>query len=54
LRRAIVTVLLGRGLAVDDTLRTALAACAALAVLESALRQAATASSADVLATLQA
>lgn len=54
LRRAIVTVLLGRGLAVDDTLRTALVACAAPTVLESALRRAATASSADVRATLQA
>jgi len=53
LRKAIVTVLLGRGLAVDDGLRTALANSDDPAVLESALRQSATASSsADILASL--
>lgn len=38
LRRAVVTVLSGRGLAVEEALRTALAACNDPAVLESALR----------------
>ncbi|HKH46059.1 MAG TPA: Uma2 family endonuclease [Thermoanaerobaculia bacterium] len=50
LRKAIVTVLLGRGLAVDDGLRDALANSGDPAVLESALRQAATGSPADILA----
>lgn len=54
LRRAIVTVLSGRGLPVEDSLRSALAACNDPAVLESALRQAAVASPADVLAAVQA
>lgn len=54
LRRAILTVLLGRGLAADDTLRTALAASKDPVALESALRQAITASPADVLAVLRA
>jgi hypothetical protein len=53
-RKAIVTVLESRGLAVDDDLRTALAGCGDPAVLESALRQAATASSAGILAILRA
>jgi Uma2 family endonuclease len=53
-RKAIVTVLQSRGLAVDDDLRTALASCGDPAVLESALRQAATASSAGILAILRA
>jgi Uma2 family endonuclease len=53
-RKAIVTVLQSRGLAVDDDLRTALANCGDPAVLESALRQAATASAAGILAVLRA
>jgi Uma2 family endonuclease len=52
-RRAITTVLSGRGLAVDDGLRLALANCGDLAVLEAVLLQATTASAADLLATLQ-
>jgi Uma2 family endonuclease len=52
LRRAVVTVLQGRGLAVDDTLRNALVA-ADPAVLESVLRQAVTASAAEVLAAVK-
>jgi hypothetical protein len=54
LRRAVVAVLTGRGLAVDDDLRTALASAEDPAVLESALRQAATGSSAEILAALRA
>jgi hypothetical protein len=53
-RKAIVTVLQSRGLAVDDELRTALANCSDPAVLDSALRQAATAASAGILAILRA
>jgi hypothetical protein len=53
LRRAITTLLLGRGLAVDDDLRLALAGCGDLAVLEAALLQATSASVADLLATLR-
>jgi len=53
LRKAIVTVLLGRGLAVDDGLRTALANADDPAVLESALRQSVAASAADILAILR-
>jgi hypothetical protein len=52
--KAIVTVLQSRGLAVDDELRTALANCSDPAVLDSALRQAATAASAGILAILRA
>jgi len=54
LRKAIVAVLSGRGLEADDDLRTALANSNDPAVLESALRQAAIASAADVLAALRA
>lgn len=53
-RKAIIIVLQSRDLAVDDDLRAALASCGDPAVLESALRQAATASSAGVLAILRA
>lgn len=53
LRRAVTTVLLGRGLAVDDDLQLALAGCGDLAVLEAVLLQATNASPADLLATLQ-
>jgi hypothetical protein len=53
LRRAIITVLLGRGLAVDDDLRLALANCGDLAVLEAVLLQATNASAADILATFR-
>lgn len=53
-RRAIVTVLQSRGFAVDGDLRTALANCGDPAILESALRQAATASSGSILALLRA
>jgi hypothetical protein len=54
LRKAIVTVLSGRGLAVDDPWHTVLASCGDPAVLEAALLQAATASAAEILATLRA
>jgi hypothetical protein len=54
MRKAIVTVLQSRGLAVDDDLQTALASCDDPAVLEAALRQAVTASSAGILAILRA
>jgi Uma2 family endonuclease len=54
LRRAVVTVLLSRGLAVDDALRSALTACSDPAVLEAVLRQAITASIDDLLAVLRA
>jgi Putative restriction endonuclease len=54
LRKAILLVLAGRGLAVEDALRTALAGCGDPVVLESALRLAATASSAEILAALRA
>jgi hypothetical protein len=54
LRKAIVAVLVGRGLAVDGDLRTALAGSGDPAVLESALRQAATASFDGILAALRA
>jgi len=54
LRRAIITVCAGRGLAVDDDLRAALAGTDDPAVLESVLSQAAVATVAEILATLQA
>ena len=54
LRKAIVAVLVGRGLAVDDDLRTSLANSSDPAVLESALRQAAIATTAEILAALRA
>jgi hypothetical protein len=54
LRKAIVTVLSGRGLAVDAPWHTVLASCGDSAVLEAALLQAATASAAEILATLRA
>ncbi|HEV7669250.1 MAG TPA: Uma2 family endonuclease [Thermoanaerobaculia bacterium] len=54
LRRAIVAVLEGRGLPVDNELETALASADDPFVLESTLRQAATGSLADVLAALRA
>lgn len=54
LRKAIVAVLSGRGLALDDDLRTALADSKDPQVLESVLRQAATATSAEILAVLRA
>jgi hypothetical protein len=52
LRKAIVTILSGRGLAVDDAWHTILADCTDPAVLEAALLQAATTSAAEILATL--
>ncbi len=54
LRRAIVAVLAGRGLPVDDPLETALASANDFSVLESILRQVATGSLAEVLAALRA
>ncbi len=54
LRKAILLVLSGRGLAVEDDLRTALAGCGDPVALESALRQAAAASAAEILAALRA
>jgi hypothetical protein len=54
LRKAIVAVLAARGLAVDDDLRTTLDTCDDPEALESALRQATTATSADILAVLRA
>lgn len=53
LRRAAVTVLLSRGLAVGEDLRTALDQCGDSATLEAVLGRAATASAADILAVLQ-
>ncbi|HEV7671502.1 MAG TPA: Uma2 family endonuclease [Thermoanaerobaculia bacterium] len=53
LRRAIVAVLEGRGLAAAEDLETTLASSNDPAVLESVLRQAATGSLADVLAVLR-
>ena len=54
LRDAVVEVLMGRGLAVDDELRTALAAVADPEALRSILRRAALTSSAEILAALRA
>jgi Uma2 family endonuclease len=58
LRQAVIEVLAGRGLAVDDDLRSALARCADPAVLGAAVCRAATASgqqaSAEILAALRA
>jgi hypothetical protein len=54
LRKAVVAVLVARGLAVDDDLQTALASSDTPAVLESALRQAAIATTAEILAALRA
>jgi hypothetical protein len=54
LRKAIAAVLSSRGLTVDEELRAALASSNSPAVLEAALRQAVTASSADILASLRA
>ncbi|HBL26031.1 MAG TPA: hypothetical protein DD490_04260 [Acidobacteria bacterium] len=53
LRRAITTVLLSRGLAVDDSLQAALAHCGDPDVLEATLLRATNASAADLLATLR-
>jgi hypothetical protein len=54
LRKAIIAVLVGRGLAVDDDLRTALASSGDPDVLESALRHAAIATTTEILAALRA
>ncbi len=54
LRKAIVAVLLGRGLTADDDVQAALANCSDSGALESALRQAAMGSAADLLAALRA
>jgi hypothetical protein len=54
LREAVVEVLAGRGLAVDDELRAALAAVNDTAILRSILRRAGLASSAEILAALRA
>jgi hypothetical protein len=54
LREAVFEVLAGRGLAVDDELRTALAAVNDPEVLRSVLRRAGLASSAEILAALRA
>jgi Uma2 family endonuclease len=54
LRKAIVTVLSGRGFVIDDSWHAVLAHCADPAVLEAALLQAATASAAEILAILKA
>lgn len=54
LRKAIAAVCAGRGLAVDDDLRAALAGTGDLTILESALRKAAVGTVAEILAALQA
>jgi hypothetical protein len=54
LREAVVEVLAGRGLAVDDELRTALAAVNGPEILRSVLRRAGLASPAEILAALRA
>ena len=54
LRKAIVAVLSGRGLAADDELQAAVAGCSDPGALESALRQAAFGSASDLLAALRA
>jgi hypothetical protein len=54
LRRAVVAVFAARGQAVDDELRAALASSKVPAVLEAALRQAAIATTAEVLAAFRA
>jgi len=54
LRKAILAVCAGRGLAVDDELRTALAGSGDPAALESALRKAASATTTEILAALRA
>lgn len=54
LRKAIFAVFAARGLAMDDDLRTALASSDDPAILESALRQAAIATTAEILAALRA
>ncbi len=54
LRKAIVAVCTGRGLAVDDDLRTALAGSGDPTVLESALRKAASGTVPEILAALRA
>jgi Uma2 family endonuclease len=54
LREAVVEVLAGRGLAVDDELRTALAAVHDPEALRSILRRAGVASSAEILTVLRA
>lgn len=54
LRKAILAVCAGRGLAVDGELRTALASSGDPAVLERALRKAALAPAAEILAVLRA
>lgn len=53
LRKAVNAVFAARGLTVDDELRTALARATDPAVLESALRQAAIATTAEILAVLR-
>ncbi len=53
LRKAVVAVLRGRGLAVGDDLRAALDQCGDPTLLEAVLGQAATASAADLLAILR-
>ena len=54
LRKAISAVLAGRGLAVDEDLRTALASSSNPSVLESALGKAALGTTAEILAALRA
>jgi hypothetical protein len=54
LRRAVVAVFTARGFAVDDELQAALASSKTPAILEAALRQAAIATAAEVLAALRA
>ncbi|MFY9820120.1 MAG: Uma2 family endonuclease [Thermoanaerobaculia bacterium] len=53
LQKAIIAVLAGRGLAVEDDLRAVLASSNDPAVLESALRRAAAATAAEILAALR-
>jgi hypothetical protein len=53
LRKAVVTVLQGRGLVVDEDLRTALDQCGDSSTLEAVLGQAAAASAADILILLR-
>jgi hypothetical protein len=54
LRRAIIAVLTGRGLAIDDELQASLTRVGDPAILESILRRAATAPPAEILAALRA
>jgi hypothetical protein len=53
LRRAVVAVLLGRGVVIDEDLRAALDQCGDATLLEAVLGRAAAASAADILTLLR-